>query len=486
MLSNLGASQASLFDAISRRPVWRQAACCTLFLVLTAPAFAQLTPPRDLTSPPDPTVCGPISDNDARYKVATRHFPDLQPTPGHPPTLSPPGFSGSTLKVVVFGDSVMWGNGLTDPEKFVLLAGQSIADASGKNVHIDSFAHSGSRLALCDNATVPLVPYKSTDSAPPGDLDSQRPSTIQQADIAHDNVNDGDADIVLMDGCINEVGATKIAFPYFFDFVTKEDIAVRVHKYCADQMAAALTHVVQLFPNATILLMNYYRVVSSKSSPWNLANVSADPSRKDPEAIRKEIAASASTRDALRQKDVDNLFRTADKIEARSNLSRSDPTPDSGAKTMTREDKFSSRWQAWADNSTMFLERTQGCFTWAVATANGQQVKPLGDALDAACPTITSGPPRNPHVFLVTVPDNPDYSYGAPQKHVWSVPVKFLWWVMRSDDLYRERLKLCKSHFDDGTKRFSCSVNPTAHPNASGADAYRDSIIESLKKAWNQ
>jgi len=377
----------------------------------------------------------------------------------------------------------MWGDGLTDPEKFVFLAGQAMADASGRTVHIDSFAHSGARLAGCDNND--LVPYLSSDPAPIGDLDSQRPSTIQQSDIAHDNANDGDADIVLMDGCINEVGATKIAFPYFFDFVTKEDIAARVHAYCGDKMASALSHVVQLFPKATILLMNYYRVVSSKSSPWNLANVAADSSRKDPEAIRKEIAASASKRDALGQKELDKLFRTTDKIEAKSNLSRPDLTPGSGAKPMTREDRFSSRWQTWADNSAMFLERTQGCFTWAVANVNGQKVDPIGASLDTPCPTVTSAPPQNPRVVLVTVPDNPDYSYGAPQKHVWSVPVKFLWWIVRSDDMYRDRVKLCNSHFENGMKRFSCSVNPTAHPNASGADAYRDSIIESLNKAWN-
>src|ERR1700733_3676484 len=107
--------------------------------------------------------------------VVTKTFTFKTTASGSPSLTNPlaPNLT-SLLKVVVMDDSVMWGDGLKPPEKFVALFGQSIADLTGRDVIVTSFAHSGARLHRIDdlNSTLPII-----DGKPQGDLDSQRPNT---------------------------------------------------------------------------------------------------------------------------------------------------------------------------------------------------------------------------------------------------------------------------------------------------------------------
>ncbi len=77
--------------------------------------------------------------------------------------------------------------------------------------------------------------------------------------------------------------------------------------------------------------------------------------------------------------------------------------------------------RTFGDNSYAFLNTTEICFDWAVASIDGKTQKPDGSE---ACPEV--------------------------------------------------------GHVDD----FICHVNPTAHPNLPGADAYQKSISEILAIAW--
>jgi hypothetical protein len=85
-------------------------------------------------------------------------------------------------------------------------------------------------------------------------------------------------------------------------------------------------------------------------------------------------------------------------------------------------------------------------------------------------------------VFLATVPDKPEFAYGAGKdKRLWSVPLV----PRRYDQEYVPRHALCMSHYPFG-KRFICTVNPTAHPNVAGAKAFTDSIDKILDVAWKR
>jgi hypothetical protein len=61
------------------------------------------------------------------------------------------------LKIVAMGDSVVWGNGLTNQEKFIELTGQSLANQTQRTVQIVSFAHSGAKLSDTSGGFVDII-----------------------------------------------------------------------------------------------------------------------------------------------------------------------------------------------------------------------------------------------------------------------------------------------------------------------------------------
>jgi hypothetical protein len=141
-------------------------------------------------------------------------------------------------------------------------------------------------------------------------------------------------------------------------------------------------------------------------------------------------------------------------------------------------------FQAWGDNSRAFLDMSGHCFEWAVASVNGQTSAPNGAD---SCPDVPSVPiapaTSDARMYLAKVSDDPNFSYGAPKKHVWSVP---LGPHCRGDQLYKPRSILCETHYTEADvgDRLICSINPTAHPNVKGAEAYRESITGILESAW--
>ena len=108
-----------------------------------------------------------------------------------------------TLKIVAFGDSVVWGDGEKPDNKIVSLVGQRVADETGSEVRVVSFAHSGARLKCVDDQTS-KVPTRGTgsDEETLGDLDGQHTTTSEQVACATEA--NSDAEIVLLDGCINK------------------------------------------------------------------------------------------------------------------------------------------------------------------------------------------------------------------------------------------------------------------------------------------
>ena len=148
-------------------------------------------------------------------------------------------------------------------------------------------------------------------------------------------------------------------------------------------------------------------------------------------------------------------------------------------------------FQTWDTNSEAFLSTLQTCFNWAVAGVD----HPAGSSSYADCEPVFPPPNHRPasaylgraspdsRVFLATVPDDPEYAYGARQTHLWRYPVTFLWWHW-GDNMYSARIKLCHQYFKDPVACYNCSINALAHPNVKGAQFFRDSLISIFKSAW--
>ncbi len=157
-------------------------------------------------------------------------------------------------KILTLGDSVMWGQGLAQPHKFVQLVADHLA-AGGREIAVAALAHSGA--VVCLDPTPP-APFQYTLF---GELPRSFPSIASQSAIASGapgyapflQANDWDSgswrawkadlaqqiagyvapgggpDLILVDGGINDLGALQIVVPWLLGSPDP----------CADAAAAA-------------------------------------------------------------------------------------------------------------------------------------------------------------------------------------------------------------------------------------------------------
>jgi hypothetical protein len=374
----------------------------------------------------------------------------------------------SHLTVLSFGDSAMWGNGLDNDHKYSHKVAQHIADATQRTVNLVTYSHSGANLSTEDGQS--YEPLKSSDKGtPPGDPNAGLPTTLQQEACAAAVPAHRAAEIILLDGCINDVSAFKIALPFPFSGATVDEIRHRSHQQCSDKMLDLLNNAKADFPKATIIVSNYWRIISDKSSPFGVA------------IARSEAQSTPSDRAAkLEFLSLLEVQRKAERLTGQ-NFIGTDVLADPRV-----------TFQKWSANSAVFLETSQTCFEWAISVVDGKASSSSSSHNDQhgtgkadRCPDANKVDPQlvtqDLRVFLATVPDNPDFAYGAGRrKHLWSVPVG----PFRHDQMFGRRLVLCNTHYPIGGERFICTVNATAHPNVPGAEAFIASIGTIIDAAW--
>src|SRR5712692_9098051 len=106
------------------------------------------------------------------------------------------------FRVVTLGDSIMWGQGLRESEKFSTQIQQWLETTVGRSVQLDVFAHS--RAVIAPDET------HDQQSPKPGEVPDRHPSiTAQATRVPHPE----DVDLVMIDGGINDMGAQHIVNP---------------------------------------------------------------------------------------------------------------------------------------------------------------------------------------------------------------------------------------------------------------------------------
>lgn len=159
------------------------------------------------------------------------------------------------MKVVILGDSVTWGQGLLNHQKFHTLALQEIAATLGLNANnfvIQNSAHSG---AIIDKRTAarPLNQMVQFWQEVP----HSAPTIWQQIP----DVSDPDVKLVMLDGGINDVNFLNIISPT----TTKKELDRKIERYCYQGMVDLLTKVRRIYPNAFIIVTGYYPILSEKT-----------------------------------------------------------------------------------------------------------------------------------------------------------------------------------------------------------------------------
>ena len=162
--------------------------------------------------------------------------------------------SAREFNMLVLGDSILWGQGLKEQNKTWYLV-KNWLQTRGFTVQARVEAHSG---AMIGSAGAEMPKLLTTH----GELNSAYPTLHDQIDDAvRAYIDPSRVDLVLLDGCINDVNARKLLNAAN----TSEGIQTFAQEKCGPPVELLLTRIASTFPNAHIIMSGYYPVFSDKS-----------------------------------------------------------------------------------------------------------------------------------------------------------------------------------------------------------------------------
>jgi len=155
--------------------------------------------------------------------------------------------------VAIIGDSILWGNGLHERDKMTALVADAIENELQEKVVLQRYAQSGAPIAAIEGETT--SPYNGFGEVPRWARSIQaQVDLIQRADLL---------DLVLVNGCLNDVGLGGILDP----FTDLEQLAEVTAEACDTEMEALLRRVRTVAPGARIVVTGYYPIVGPESDP---------------------------------------------------------------------------------------------------------------------------------------------------------------------------------------------------------------------------
>jgi lysophospholipase L1-like esterase len=155
-----------------------------------------------------------------------------------------------TTVMVVFGDSIAWGQGLREDLKFHSLVEKHLGGNGVIGVYKTVKAHSGAVIGVGDNRSERPVN---------GEVPTSYPTVLQQVD-AYDG-NPALVDLVILDGGINDIGVEAIISP-----LADSNLPSLINHYCYTDMKVLLKKVTQRFPNAQVVVTGYFQIITDSSS----------------------------------------------------------------------------------------------------------------------------------------------------------------------------------------------------------------------------
>jgi lysophospholipase L1-like esterase len=171
-----------------------------------------------------------------------------------PPLAAPPAVRDE-INMLVLGDSILWGQGLRDEHKSWYLVKAWLESSGRIRVREKVIAHAGAVIGtIGEKPPRTLTLY--------GEISSAWPTLHDQVDEALRAFADpSEVDLVLVDGCINDVNGRR-----FLNAANTTDvIKALAEEKCGAPVEALLARIAASFPNAHIIASGYYPVVSDKT-----------------------------------------------------------------------------------------------------------------------------------------------------------------------------------------------------------------------------
>ena len=174
---------------------------------------------------------------------------------GQTPPANVPARSERVVNLLVLGDSISWGQGLKEEHKAWFLIKKWLELNTGAVVRAQVEAHSG---AVIGELTQPGFDPRNNYSLD-GELSRAEPTINAQIDNALRSFADpAQVDLVLVNGCINDVDARRLLNAAN----TPDNIREFAQAKCGPPVEALLTRITLAFPSAHVVIIGYYPIIT--------------------------------------------------------------------------------------------------------------------------------------------------------------------------------------------------------------------------------
>lgn len=246
-------------------------------------------------------------------RLSRLHIIDARDGAGQPSQFVQVDLAQRFLYAAVLGDSITWGNGLREQDKFTTRIFEEAERAFGAVAVVQQFAQSGAQVGHPPRAQ--LCPSWCFGEVPTAD------SSIsdQVGQVEHPEL----IDLVILNGCINDLGFPNILNPETDD----AELVYYTRLFCDDFMRELLRSVRARMPNAWVVVAGYYPIVSEQSDIFNLSQYvvtqASFAGRRGFALTDEQIAAATAFRDQAAaqselfyQESTAALRRAADAVSA--------------------------------------------------------------------------------------------------------------------------------------------------------------------------
>ena len=180
------------------------------------------------------------------------------------------------FEFLVVGDSVIWGQGLAEKDKFYALTAEWLRKeglGSPREVNLNVNSHSGSTLKFhADEAEKYKKVGRDETFYYKPEINVAFPSIWKQIEVAADEYKQqgivGGADLIMLTGGITDMTVSKVLDPYG----DNRKLTPLIEKYLRDDMFDVIEHAAKLNPNAKIAVVGYFPMLSPKSSKSRMFN----------------------------------------------------------------------------------------------------------------------------------------------------------------------------------------------------------------------
>lgn len=191
-------------------------------------------------------------------------FPDLcgecaLPSAGNRSVVAPSADeTADAFRMAVIGDSLAWGNGLATGDKAWWLVAQAISDQTRRPVNVQVCAFTQAEIVHIVGGEGEVRPLGKKVT---GEVPSPETSIMDQV---HEIIDPMAQDLVLVTGCINDVGVSNIVTP-MTTMEERQQFEEEIRTACHDDMKLLLEELIETTPNARIILAGYYPILGEAS-----------------------------------------------------------------------------------------------------------------------------------------------------------------------------------------------------------------------------